>query len=177
MDHRLFEEWLLNPEPLTSEQKRELQTHLRECPACTSLAEVNLALRMAKPASPAPGFTNRFQARLAAKRVAQRRKILWGASILAISGLGMLLWFTLPYIIWLFQSPVDLFVTWLSYVAFIAKTAQATSQAGSVILQVVAGFVPTVVWAAGFASLMFFGSLWIFMFRKGSHLREGAKTL
>ena len=56
MNHRPFEDWLLNQEPLTSEQKCELQAHLRECPSCTSLTEVNMALRMVKPANPAKFF-------------------------------------------------------------------------------------------------------------------------
>ena len=136
-----------------------------------------MALRMVKPANPASGFSNRFQVRLAANRKAQRRKILWGGSILALSGLGLLLWFVLPYLVWFFQSPVDMFVTWLTYVSFFSRNIQAATEAGSVILRVMAGFVPSFVWAAGFAFVMLFGSLWIFMFRQVSYQREGANVL
>ncbi len=31
MNHRPFEDWLLDDQPLTPEQKRDLQSHLRTC--------------------------------------------------------------------------------------------------------------------------------------------------
>ena len=45
MDHLPFEDWILNDEPLTPQQKRELDAHLQACRTCTALREVDLALR------------------------------------------------------------------------------------------------------------------------------------
>jgi hypothetical protein len=38
MDHRPYEDWLLDDERLTPEQDRDLRIHLRNCPECAALA-------------------------------------------------------------------------------------------------------------------------------------------
>ena len=69
MNHRPFEDWLLNDMPITPEQKRELDMHVRNCAYCTALVETGMALRTVKKASPQTGFTVRFEARLGAQVV------------------------------------------------------------------------------------------------------------
>ena len=68
INHQPFEEWLLNDKNLTPAEKRELDLHLRTCTHCTALSATGLALRSAPVASPAAGFTLRFQQRLAAQK-------------------------------------------------------------------------------------------------------------
>ncbi|MFH1908260.1 MAG: hypothetical protein ABIL11_12905, partial [Chloroflexota bacterium] len=92
MNHRPFEDWMLEDQTMTAEQKRELQAHLRMCTRCTALAEVNLALGSARLVAPASGFVDRFQARLEAQRQAQRKRNFWGFLILVISVMTVLLW-------------------------------------------------------------------------------------
>ena len=53
MNHRPFEDWLLDNAALTPDQKRQLQTHLQTCSSCTAIAEVNLALKSVRLAEPA----------------------------------------------------------------------------------------------------------------------------
>jgi hypothetical protein len=53
MNHRPFEDWLLDDQPLNPSQKRELDTHLRACKVCSGIAESNLALRSARVIAPA----------------------------------------------------------------------------------------------------------------------------
>jgi hypothetical protein len=173
MNHRPFEDWLLATEPLTNEQKNDLQSHLRVCPDCMALAEVNVAMRMVRPAKPASGFTNRFQVRLAAKRAAERRRNLIGIILLAASGVFALFWFTLPYFLWAIESPVEMFATWFSSLAYMFISLQAFFQAGSVIFRVASGFIPAYVWVAAFSLFAISGSLWILFFRKFVPLREG----
>ena len=110
MNHRPFETWLLNEQPLTPEEKRDLQVHLQDCPHCTALAEVNLELHSVKMAAPADGFTARFQKRLAEQRVRERRNRLVGVSILATGGLGLTAWYAAPYVVEFVGSPAE----WIS---------------------------------------------------------------
>jgi hypothetical protein len=174
MNHRPFEDWLLAEEPLTSEQKADLQAHLRTCPSCMALAEVNVALRVTKPVAPTPGFNTRFQSRLAARRSAQRRRNFWGIFILVASAVGLLLWLTLPYLFWAFQSPMEVFITWITTLSFIFTSLLAYGKAGSVILRVASDFIPAYIWVAVFALTGLFGLLWVASIRKFANLTEGA---
>ena len=105
MNHRPFETWLLDNQPLTPEEKRGLQIHLQECVHCTALAEVNLELRSVKMVSPAAGFTARFQQRLKVQRLREQRNRLVGVMILAFGGLGLTAWFVAPYVLGFLGSP------------------------------------------------------------------------
>ena len=62
MNHRPFEDWLLEDRPLSGREQRELQVHLHGCPSCAAIAESNLALHSTH-LTPAPaGFADRFNA-------------------------------------------------------------------------------------------------------------------
>lgn len=69
MNHKPFETWMVAGEPLSPAQEISLQEHLETCNACrqlqTSWKEVENILGGASFAQPRPGFTARFQARLA----------------------------------------------------------------------------------------------------------------
>jgi hypothetical protein len=174
MNHRPFEDWLLAEEPLTSEQKTDLQAHLRTCASCTALAEVNVALRVAKSVPPAPEFNARFQSRLAARRSAQRRRNFWGIFVLVASAMALLLWLTLPYLLWAIRSPMEVFITWITTLSFIFTSLLAYGWAGSVILRVASDFIPTYIWVTIFALTGLFGLLWVASIRKFANLTEGA---
>ena len=89
MDHRPFEDWLLDNKVLTSNEKRQLNAHLQTCPSCCALAEVDLALKTVKVAAPTAGFADRFQVRLAARKKALRQRNFWGFFILTMSVLSI----------------------------------------------------------------------------------------
>ena len=73
MNHQPFETWLLDDKVLTLTEKRELDSHLRECTNCSALAETGFALRSARVVSPVPGFALRFQHKMAAQKLAEQR--------------------------------------------------------------------------------------------------------
>src|SRR5215210_4421448 len=98
MKHQPFEDWLLNDKLIDPKQKLELDAHLRICSYCSALAETGKALHTVKKVSPAAGFSARFQARLAAQRVAERRRRLGGAVLFTFGGFVMLSWFAAPYL-------------------------------------------------------------------------------
>ena len=164
MDHRPFEDWLLDNQPLTIEQKRQLNVHLQGCTSCTALAEVNLALKSARLAEPTSRFVDRFQVRLEAKKKALRIRNIWGFVILALSVGGLFTWVFWPVFQDLVQSPINLLVAWMASLVSFWAALQGILQAGMVLFKVVPGFVPSYIWAvilfgAGAWSLVWVASL------------------
>ena len=140
MNHQPFEDWLLNEKLIDPKQKLELDAHLRVCPYCSALAETGMALRSVKVVPPAAGFTSRFQARLAAQKLADRRRRLWGALLFTFGGLVMLLWIAGPYMASFLTSPATWITSLIEWGVFLITTLQAVAQAGSVILRVMPSF-------------------------------------
>jgi len=85
---------------LNGTQTRLLHTHLASCPLCQTEWEamtlVSQMFRAAPMAAPAPGFVERFQARLAYREEQQRRGMVW---LLLGIGAFALLALTLPSLI------------------------------------------------------------------------------
>jgi hypothetical protein len=160
VNHLPFENWLLNDMPVNPEQQRELESHLRNCSYCSALAETGRLLKTAKMAAPAAGFTARFQARLAERKIADRRRRLWGSVLFTLGGLALLILILAPYAVSFFASPaiwISAFVGWLIY---IGTTLFALLEAGFVLLSVVPKFVPPFVWMVVFSTLAGVGLLW-----------------
>ena len=141
MNHRPFEDWLIDDQPLTSEQKRELQSHLRLCTSCSAIAESNLALHTAHMVSPLPGFTDRFKTWLAHRRSDQRWRQIVGTLVLVLGGLGLLYWLAGPIIQEVLNSPAEWITTAISYFLFVLTSLQALGEAGAILLRVVPNFV------------------------------------
>ena len=168
MNHRPFEEWLLNEKPMTPQEKHELDQHLRSCAYCNALAETGRLLHSGRMVSPAAGFTARFQARLAEHKIADRRRKLWGAGLFLIGGLGFLSWLAGPALLNLASSPEKWIATLVEWGIFLITTLQALTQAGEVFLHVIPGFLPPFAWmviASGFAGvgLLWSVSIWRFV--------------
>jgi hypothetical protein len=167
MKHQPFEEWLLNETPLTSEQKRELDLHVRSCMYCSALLETGMVLRSVKMVAPADGFTARFQARLAERKLVERRRRILGAILFLVGGLSVLLWLVGPAVLNFLSSPDIWIAGFVEWGIFIITTLQAMTQAGEVLLHVIPGFVPPFAWlilVSGLAgvSLLWSVSIWRF---------------
>jgi len=170
MNHQPFEEWLLNETPIAPEQKRELDLHLRSCAHCIALLETGTALRSVKMASPADGFTARFQARLAERKLADRRRKLWGAVIFLVGGLTFLLWLLAPSVASFIASPATWITALVGWAVFLITTLNAMFQAGSVMVRIAPGFFSPFMWmflVSAFAgiSLLWSVSIWRFVRR------------
>jgi anti-sigma factor RsiW len=65
MVHQPFDNWLLDQDSLSSEQRREMEAHLLTCPECQQLRANWLAVaglvKSLPQAAPAPGFSRRWQ--------------------------------------------------------------------------------------------------------------------
>ncbi|HET9588700.1 MAG TPA: hypothetical protein VFO91_07910 [Anaerolineales bacterium] len=160
MKHRPFEDWLLNDLSITPEQKRELEAHLHDCPYCTALFETGKALKLVKRVSPAAGFTTRFQARLAARKIAERRKRFWGTILFIAGGLALLSWIAAPYLASFFASPATWVSALVDWGVFLITTLQAMAQAGSVMIQVIPGFLSPFAWMVLLSALAGLSLLW-----------------
>ncbi|MBI3162056.1 MAG: hypothetical protein HYZ23_06085 [Chloroflexi bacterium] len=160
MNHRHFEDWLLNDKHLTPSEKRELDLHMRTCSHCTALSATGLALRLAAVTAPAPGFAMRFQQRLAAQKIADRRRKLWGAMVLIFGGAALLGWFAAPYLYAILSSPVEWMTAAIGFFLFTVNSLQVFTEAMSVLLRILPDFVPPYMWMVLVSGLAGLGLLW-----------------
>ena len=160
MNHRPFEDWLLDDQPLDPTQKRELDAHLRACNACRGVAESNLALRSARVVAPAPGFTARFQERLVLARRAQRRRTLLGILFFSLGGLTLLAVLAGPVLVSLIGSPAEWISAMVRALLFIYTTTLAIAEAGSILFRVLPEIMPPFVWLVLLSTMSGLGLLW-----------------
>jgi hypothetical protein len=176
MNHQPFEEWLLNDKNLTPVERRDLDLHMRTCVHCTALSATGLALRSANVIAPAAGFTVRFQQRLAAQKIVERRRKLWGMIVLVVSGVSLLGWLTAPYLFAIVNEPVEWVTMVIGYFLFIVTSLQAITQVISVLLSMAPDFIPPYVWMvllSGFAGL---GLLWTVSIWRFSRTPQGVSA-
>jgi hypothetical protein len=176
MNHRPFEEWLLNDKNLNPAEKRELDLHLRTCVHCTALSATGLALRSTSVVAPAAGFTVRFQQRLAAQKIAERRRRLWGALILIVGGLGLLSWFAAPYMIAFLSSPVQWITAAIGYFLFVLTSVQALTQVMTVLARILPDFFSPYIWMVLISALAGFGLLWTISIWRFSRTPQGVSA-
>jgi hypothetical protein len=160
MNHQPFEDWLLNDKLINPKQKLELDAHMRTCSYCSALAETGKALRLVKKVSPAAGFSARFQTRLALQKAAERRRRLWGAVLFTSGGLVMLMWLLWPYLASFLASPATWITSLIEWGVFLITTLWAMAQAGSVLFDVIPGFIPPFAWMVVISALAGIGLLW-----------------
>ena len=156
MNHRPFEDWLLEDQPLTPEQKRELQSHLRTCATCAAIAESNLALHSARMVSPAAGFVDRFQTRLVTQRKAARIRQIIGTLVLVIGGLGLIYWLAGPFIQQAMQSPAEWLTAAVGYFLFVLTSIQTFGEVSFILVRVIQTFISPLGW---FVLISIFGGL------------------
>ncbi len=172
MEHRPYEDWLLNDERLTPEQQRDLRRHTANCPKCAALARATLSLRAAPLATPANGFALRFQSRLQAERKIQQKRATTGLVLLSFIGTGVLIWLIRPLFPYLSLSPAQLFVTWVSALIYISSALQALGTLGSVFGRVVLELVPVSALGGIFLLAGALSALWVLSLRKISNKQK-----
>ena len=176
MNHQPFEEWLLNDKNLTPAETRELDLHLRTCTHCTALSATGLALRSAPAVAPAAGFALRFQRRLAAQKIAERRRKLWGMIVLLTGGIGLLVWFIAPYVFAFFSAPVEWVTAAIGSFLFIVTSLQALTEVMTVLLRMVPDFIPPYIWMVIVSTLAGLGLLWTISIWQFSRTPQGVSA-
>jgi len=160
MNHQPFEEWLLNEKLISPREKLDLDAHLRICSYCSALAETGKALSIVKRVSPAAGFSSRFQARLAVQKAADRRRKRWGTVLFTFGGLVMLMWLVGPYLASFLAAPATWIAALIEWVIFLITTLQAVTQAGSVLLRALPGFLSPFAFMVLVSAFAGIGLLW-----------------
>lgn len=161
MNHRPFEDWLLENQPLTPEQNQELKAHLKTCTTCTALVEVDLSLKAPRLVAPRPGFTQRFQLQMAAERKLLRKRQLWALallSLIAILSVGLLI-FQL-FSVWL-SSPAQVFVTWVTWWVTLVSSIRTYGSIGLALLKIAAGIIPLPLWLGLVAGSFLLVLVWV----------------
>jgi hypothetical protein len=160
MNHQPFEEWLLNDTPLTPGQKRQFDSHVRTCAHCSALVKTEKVLRAVRMTTPAPGFVTRFQARLAAQKIADRRRLWIGSILFTFAGLAFMTLLGLPYLAVFVSSPAIWITSLVQWGLYVVTTLQAAAQAGVVILDVIGELLPPFAWMVLISALGGLGLLW-----------------
>lgn len=173
MNHQPFETWLLDDKILTPVEKRELDSHLRECKTCSALAETGLALRSARVVAPKAGFALRFQHRLAAQKLAERRQKLWGLIVLVLSAISLIGFFVGPFIFAVASAPVEWLTAALGFLLFIFSSVQALGEVISVFVRMLPNFIPPYVWMVILSGLAGAGLLWVVSIWRFAHRPQG----
>jgi anti-sigma factor RsiW len=165
MSHQPFEDWIVGDEALTFGQRRALEVHLGDCPACaglaTSLAAVERTLGEAEAVAPKAGFGVRFAQRLEQRRVWEGRRQAWGTFALAAIAAALL---ATPLALRLaagWTSPGEIVVQMLIRVYDIWVGLHVVSGFARAALSNVSDLVPPV-WVLGFlAACVGMGAVWI----------------
>lgn len=118
MNHQPFRSWLLSEEPLPPEQAEALRAHLQNCQACRQLEtawdHVNILFEGLPLAEPRPGFTARWEARLAAHRLQQQSRQVWVAVAVTAALACLLLLILGAQVIEVLSSPAQLALVWIA---------------------------------------------------------------
>ncbi|MDD2921542.1 MAG: hypothetical protein PHQ36_04580 [Anaerolineales bacterium] len=174
MKRQHFEDWLLNDKKLNEAEQRELDSHLRTCSSCAALAETGFALRAARMISPAPGFTSRFKIRLAAQKIAERRRKFWGAFLLILTGAILFAWLAAPYVYAFLLSPAEWITAAIGYFLFTVTSLQIFAEMISVFLKVIPDILPPYAWMVIASALAGFSLLWTISIWRFSRAPQGA---
>ena len=121
MKHQPFEKWLFKLEALSATETQLLQDHLQSCERCVAVADalntVEHQFRSAELASPKPGFTNRWRARLTRRRRIEHQRETTSSIATLSAGLLVLLIVVGARLLPLLQLVAPQFIAWFENVS------------------------------------------------------------
>ncbi len=165
MNHLKYEEWLLSDEPLTAEQKLELQGHLATCGSCSRLAaawrQVEARLKAAPMLGPEPGFAARWQTRLAETRLKKHRRQNLLILLFSVGGAVALLTFLAILALPLLRSPLPLLVATAHQVTHTVSLADTMFDATRALSRAALDILPPSLLVGIFTALCALCVLWI----------------
>ena len=178
-NHQPFEDWLFSSETLTEEQSRALQEHLISCDHCRCLAagwhEVEGELKAASDISPAPGFANRWQVRLASQR-AQRQKRQAAYFLIFSVGSAFLLLVALSILVWpVFQSPYPFLLALAARITSIYELYNTVPSTIFTLFNTFRQVIPPTLWVGLIVAAGSLFAVWIFALRKLAYERRIVK--
>lgn len=175
MSHQPFETWIFAGEPLGRDEQQALHTHLDGCGQCRALADawqqVQPLMLHAQPVAPAPGFSLRFEARLARERRQIELRQSWFIFLLSLTGAAIFLTLLVGLVVLSFESPVDWFLAVMTRLATLLTYAGAMQDIAASLTNAV----PVVWWLAGLSLFALLSSVWIFSLQRLSLARRVTK--
>jgi len=154
MNHKPFESWLVADEPLLPDQELDLQEHLKSCESChqlqSSWQEVEGLFGELLIEQPQPGFTERWQVRLAEEISREKeRQQLQSSWVFLASTTGTAFVILVIMSIRFFttvQTPTQVFVSGMALIAGLLNLTAAIQGAVVPLLEVFFVSVPTQWW-------------------------------
>jgi hypothetical protein len=159
MNHQYFKEWLTTDEPLTSDQAQKLEDHIKECQNCHQLqaawSDVQHILKDIQDVEPLPGFTSRWEGRLARERKQGQKRLTWivfaslaGSAFLIMVLLGL-------HVFELIRSPEQIALVFLSRFAVLFSYLTITKNYLSFFSASIPEIsFPVIVFASGFLTIL-----------------------
>lgn len=174
MSHQPFETWLLSEEPLEAGQTEALQAHLKGCETCRQLAanwpEVRRFFTTVAPVQPAPGFTVRWQARLAAahlqERIRQQRRQSWWTFIFTAGIAFLLLILLIVQLAIVFESPERLLFVGAFRLAEVLSFANLLQELLLTLPYIFFSAIPPFWWALFMVVVAFLCLVWFLSLRR-----------
>lgn len=177
MNHLPYKEWLLSEVPISAEQAKALQDHLRTCETCRQLepawGDVQALIKKAPAIDPLPGFTDRWHKRLEEHRLRKQRRLAW----YIVAGVGALA--LVLFVIFgaqlqeLLSSPGNLILLWVSRVTGVLSLYWAFEN----LLNGLTAQIPAFSWLMlvfGIGLLSFLSVAWLATYRKLTLVRRFA---
>ena len=169
MNHQPFENWLLSEDPLSPDDKCELDSHLETCEHCQELQDawnnvVDLFQEVPQVEA-APGFVQRWSERLVVeKQIDQVVRYRWQSMILlilignVIAGLVFLLG---TQFLTTFDTPLSLLLSAIYRLASLVAFFNAAQNIVFTFLQTITSVVPAGIWAILGIGLVGSGAIWV----------------
>lgn len=173
MNHRPFEDWLLDDQPLTIQQQRDLEAHVRSCSTCAAIAESNLALHAARMVGPAAGFADRFRVRLEMQRREQRWRQVIGTLVLVFGTAALVYWLAGPFLLEALETPATFITAGIDYVVFLFTFLHVFSEASAIILRVLPNFISPAGWVGLTIGAAGLGLLWTVSLQRVARAPQG----
>lgn len=169
-DHQLFEEWLFSDKELPHHDTHTLEEHLETCDSCrqlsTSWTEAEAEIKTVPMLSPAPGFTERWQIRLAADRRKRQSKQNIAILIFSAVGAATLLILASLMVIPLFKSPWPFILTWAYQLATLYSISSVYGGALTVLVRSLVNLLPPLFWVALPLTLGGLSLIWLLYYQK-----------
>lgn len=166
MSHLPIEQWLFDEGSLSPEDAQHLQAHLHDCDECYRLAAgwrgVQPLLSSTAVLEPGPGFTTRWQARLAKEREALLRRQAIFVLCASIGGAMVFLFMLIAVVFVSFQSPLEWFLAIIAH--FVSLLAYANTLQN--VFEVLVNVIPPTWWAGVMAGLAMVCLVWVISLQK-----------
>lgn len=178
MKHKPFETWILLHEPLLPDQVQALDEHLVDCQHCSKLKQAlmsaEILFQTAFDAQPAPGFSQRWQARLEEDRQEEMsRRHRWHSWMaLIVMGNTVAFWTLMlsQQLLATFNSPAEFFLMWVFRFTSLFSSLTVAGHILSTLIDTLPGLIPPAGWAAIFSLIGVGGLLVMVSMAKFSQL-------